>query len=64
MTKAATKTATQRDWALWPDNIFGSRFCSSPHPSAPHVYCRRQPGHPGDHAAYVHKISQPESWPA
>jgi len=50
------------DWIAWPDNIFGSHFCSSPHPTASGVYCRRQPEHEGDHAAYVHKISQPESW--
>jgi hypothetical protein len=52
------------DWLTrWPDNILGGHFCSDPHPSAPGCYCRRQIDHLGDHAAYVHKITRPETWP-
>lgn len=47
----------------WPDNFMGSSFCSSKHPSKEFVYCRRQKKHPGDHAAYVFSITEPESWP-
>lgn len=43
--------------------VFGAAFCSAPHPDAPGVWCRRQLGHPGDHSAFIFKISTPESWP-
>lgn len=56
-----TKSKLEIDW---PDNVFGRDFCSVMHPTEEGVYCRRQPGHPGDHAAFVHKITEPESWPA
>jgi hypothetical protein len=45
----------------WPDNLFKSTYCSTPHPSGD-AWCRRQPGHPGDHSAFIHKISEPETW--
>ena len=37
------------------------RPCS--HPLGGPVQCRRLPGHSGDHATYVFKISKPETWP-
>ena len=57
---------------VWPNNPYGAAFCSSPHPdhrftdedgnTLPSVFCRRQPGHDGAHAAFIHKISEPEHW--
>ena len=47
-----------------PGGMIAKAYCSAPHPDHPMaVWCRRQPGHPGDHAAYVFSISRPEYWP-
>jgi hypothetical protein len=46
-----------------PGGFLARYFCSSPHPSE-HVWCRRQPGHAGNHSAFVFSISTPEEWPA
>lgn len=46
-----------------PTGVFGRTFCSARHPNADGVWCRRQPHHDGDHAAYVFSIRTPESWP-
>lgn len=43
--------------------VFGKDFCSSPHPDKPFTFCRRMPHTDGDHAAFTHLISAPETWP-
>lgn len=48
---------------VWPDNPFRNTFCSQRHPTNPDVYCRRMPNHPDDHAAFIHSITTPQSWP-
>jgi hypothetical protein len=54
-----TLNPVRREGGVW-----GEIFCSKPHPTRPDVWCRRQPHHSGDCAAFTFKISQPEHWPA
>jgi len=46
-----------------PGGVYGTHYCSAPHPTADGVYCRRQPGHDGDHAAYTFSMLHPDRWP-
>lgn len=46
-----------------PGGVQGKSFCSSPHPTDQYVWCRRQPGHDGDCAAYAFSIIEPDTWP-
>jgi hypothetical protein len=41
---------------------FGKFFCSARHPTSEDDWCRRFKGHEGQHAAYVHRISEPDRW--
>lgn len=54
--------------------FMGKAFCSVAHPDNPDpataepddefVFCRRLPHHDGsDHAAFIHSIKVPETWP-
>jgi hypothetical protein len=42
--------------------LYGRFYCSAAHHTRNDVWCRRQPGHDGDHAAFVFLISKPEYW--
>ena len=55
-----------------PGGVDVRNSCSAPHPENPDdpndtaaewVWCRRRPGHDGDHAAYVFSVITPEYWP-
>lgn len=47
-----------------PGGFGGQIFCAAAHPTRPDVWCRRMPHQKGDHSAFVHAISTPQSWPA
>lgn len=42
--------------------VLSNGFCSEPHPDEQYVWCRRQPGHTGQHAAFVFSIRTPTAW--
>lgn len=46
-----------------PGGVDGRIFCSSPHPTDTFAWCRKMPGHSGDHAAFTFKISDLSTWP-
>lgn len=46
-----------------PGGVDARIFCSHPHPTDQFAWCRRQPGHPGEHAAFTFSIKHPETWP-
>jgi hypothetical protein len=48
-------------------------YCQAAHPDTvensrgqqvPAAHCMRIGGHPGDHSAFIHRISTPEAWSA